>query len=74
MQQFVTPHPGRTPPEANIVNRKDYKLDFAVTEFRPNEYVLTIDKFIPEYGWMSQQYFLTSAELQRVQTALNGVK
>ena len=74
MQPYVTPHPARTPPEANIVNRSDYKLDFAVTEFRTGEYVLTIDKFIPEYGWISQQYFLDAAELARVQTALNAPK
>lgn len=73
MQPYVTPHPGRTP-SANIVNRADYKLDIAVTEFRPEQFVLTIDKFIPEHGWCSQQYFLDAAELARVQSALNGVK
>lgn len=74
MQPYVTPHPGRTPPKANIVDRQDYKLDIAVTEFRPEQFVLTIDKFISEHGWISQQYFLTPAELERVQSALNGIK
>ena len=73
MQPYITPHPGRTP-GANIINTVNYKLDMKVTEFRPAEFVLTIDKFIPEHGWISQQYFLTPEELERVQTALNGVK
>ena len=71
MQQYVTPHPGRTP-GANIVNRLDYKLNFDIKEFRQNQYVLTIDTFIPEHGWISKQYFLTPEELVRVQEAING--
>jgi hypothetical protein len=74
MQPYVTPHPGRTPPEANIVNRSDYKLDFTVSEFRTGEYVLTIDSFIPEHGWISKQYFLDAAELARVQAVINAPK
>ena len=73
MQPHVTPHPGRTP-GPNIINNANYKLDMKVTEFRPEQFVLTIDKFIPEHGWISQQYFLTPEELARVQSALNGVK
>ena len=74
MQPYTVPLPGRTPPKANIIDKADYKLDMKVTEFRPEQFVLTIDKFIPEHGWISQQYFLTPEELARVQTALNGVK
>ena len=74
MQQYVTPHPGRTPPEANIVNRADYKLDVKVKEFRQNQYVLTIDTFITEHGWISKQYFLDAQELARVQSALNATE
>ena len=75
MQQYVTPHPGRTPAvKGNIVNRPDYKLDFNLTEFRQNQYVLTIDTFIPEHGWISKQFFLTPEELVRVQLALDGTE
>jgi hypothetical protein len=75
MQKFVTPHPGRTPAQkGNIVNREDYKLDVQVKEFRQNQYVLTIDSFIPEHGWISKQYFLTPEELVRVQHALDASK
>ncbi len=58
----------------NIIDRTDYKLNFGLTEFRPSEHVLTIDRFIPEYGWVSQQYFLNAEELNRIQQVLNGPK
>jgi hypothetical protein len=74
MQQYVTPAPGRTPAKGNIVNRTDYKLDFNLTEFRPSEFVLTIETFIPEHGWISKQFFLTPDELVRVQSALNATE
>ena len=74
MQPYVTPHPARTPDKGNIVNRTDYKLNFDLTEFRPSEHVLTIDRFIPEYGWVSQQYFLNAEELKSIQTVLNAAK
>jgi hypothetical protein len=74
MQPYTTPHPGRTPAKGNIVNRTDYKLDFGCVEFRPGEHVLTIDRFIPEYGWISQQYFLSAEELYRIQQVLNGTE
>lgn len=70
MQKYVTPHPGRTPPEPNIVNREDYKLNFLVREFRPNEYQLSIEKFIPETGWTQQQFFLTETELNSIKEAI----
>ena len=62
------------PAKGNIVNRPDYKLDFNCAEFRPGEYVLTIDTFITEHGWISKQYFLDAQELARVQSALNAPK
>lgn len=74
MQKFVTPHPGRSPakPEpGNIVNRPDYKLDVSLTEFRTAQFVLTIDTFITEHGWISKQYFLTEDELDKVKAVLN---
>jgi hypothetical protein len=74
MQKYITPAPGRTPSKGNIVNRPDYKLDFNLTEFRQNQYVLTIDTFIPEHGWISKQFFLTPEELVRVQSALDGTE
>ena len=77
MQQPVTPKPGQTPtrwvePKGNIVDREDYKLDFQVKEFRPQEFVVTIEKFIPEHGWIAQQFFLDENELDRIKAALNG--
>ena len=74
--KYYTPHPGRTParwvaPKGNITNRDDYKLDVKVKEFRQNQYVLTIEKFIPEHGWVSDQYFLTPEELVRIQDVLS---
>jgi hypothetical protein len=74
MQTYITPAPGRTPSKGNIVNRTDYKLDFNCVEFRPGEHVLTIDRFIPEHGWISQQYFLTESELKSIQQILNGTE
>ena len=77
MQIPVTPKPGQSPkrwvePQGNIVDREDYKLDFQVKEFRQNQYVLTIESFIPEHGWISKQFFLTPDELVRIQDALNA--
>lgn len=72
MQKFVTPHPGRTPAKGNIVSREDYKLDFNLREYRQGEYALTIEKFIPEHGWISQQFFITDDELKRIQEIING--
>ena len=75
MQRYVTPAPGRwTPPKGNIVDREDYKLDFNLKEFRQNQYVLTIEKFIPEHGWIAQQYFLSPEELVRIQSVLDASK
>ena len=79
MQKFITPAPGRTPerwvaPRGNITNREDYKLDVQVKEFRQNQYVLTIESFIPEHGWVTKQFFLTPEELVRVQHALNATE
>ena len=70
--KYYTPHPGRTPrTKGNITNRDDYKLDVNLKEFRQNQYVLTIEKFIPEHGWVSDQYFLTPEELVRIQDVLS---
>lgn len=79
MQKFVTPAPGRTAqrwqaPKGNIVDREDYKLDFNLKEFRQNQYVLTIEKFIPEHGWVSQQFFLDPEELARIQSILDAAQ
>lgn len=71
MQKYVTPAPGRTP-RGNIVNRADYRLDIRLQEFRDNEYMLTIDKFIPETGWCEQKFFLTPDELELIRQQING--
>jgi hypothetical protein len=69
MQQYVTPLPGRSP-EPNITNRDDYKLDIRLKEFRQNEHLLTVRKFIPETNWTEQKFFLTQEELARLQDAI----
>lgn len=75
MQRYVTPAPGRwQPPRGNIINREDYKLDINLREYRSGEYVVTIEKFIPEHGWIAQQFFLTEDELDLVKAALNDGK
>ncbi len=71
MQPYITPAPGRTP-SANVVNRPDYKLDIRLSEFRQNEYLLAINKFIPETGWCEQKFFLTQEELACIQDVING--
>jgi hypothetical protein len=70
MQPYVTPQPGRTP-GPNIVDRPDYKLNVQLTEFRQNEFLLSINKFIPETGWCEQKFFLTPEELVRIQDAIS---
>lgn len=71
MQKYVTPAPGRTP-RGNIVNRADYGLDIRLQEFREDQYMLTIDKFIPETGWRSQNFFLTPDELELIRQQINA--
>lgn len=71
MQKFVTPHPGRTP-SANITDRADYKLNVSLTEYRTEEYLLTISRWIPEQQWQEHRYFLTPAELVCLQAQING--
>lgn len=69
MQQYVTPAPGRSP-EPNITNRADYKLDIRLQEFRQDQYLLTIRKFIPETNWTEQKFFLTPEELTQLKDAI----
>jgi len=70
MQPYVTPQPGRAP-GANIVNRADYKLDVQLTEFRPQEYLFSINRYMPETAWQRQQFFLTLDELNEIRKQLN---
>jgi hypothetical protein len=74
--KYYTPAPGRTPerwvaPRGNITNREDYKLDVKLKEFRQNQYVLTIERFLPEHGWSTEQYFIDPEELARIQDILS---
>jgi len=73
MQRFTTPAPGRTP-GANITDRPDYKLDVQLKEFRQNEYLLTIKRWIPEHKWTEQRFFLTPEELVRLQEELDNAR
>ena len=73
MGPYVTPHPGRTP-GPNVVDREDYKLDVKLTEFKPEQYQLTIKRWIPENGWQHYEYFLTPEELKAVQQSINASK
>lgn len=70
MKLPVTPHPGRTP-EANIINREDYKLDLSLRKHGNDQYVLKIKKYIPELGWREFFFMVSPEELDRIRTALD---
>lgn len=70
MKQPVTPHPGQTP-EANIINREDYKLDLSLRKHSNDQYVLKIKKYIPELGWREFFFMISPDELLRIQTVLD---
>lgn len=72
MQQYVTPHPGRTPADNYIVDREDYKLSITLIEFRPGEFQLCLDKFIQESGWHNTQYFVTQTELNKIRSIIGA--
>lgn len=55
-----------------IVNRADYKLSIALEQFRPEEYLLSISRWIPETAWQEHRYFLTAEELLTIQEIVNG--
>ena len=64
MQRFTTPLPGRTNSKL-IRDQEDYKLDVELQEFRPDEYMLSIRRWIPETGWADMRLFLTPEELKQ---------
>jgi hypothetical protein len=70
MKLPVTPLPGQTP-EANIVNKQDYKLDISLRKHSPDQYVLKIKKYIPELGWREFFFMVTPEELDRIRLALD---
>ena len=70
MKLPVTPLPGQTP-EANIVNKQDYKLDISLRKHSPDQYVLKIKKYIPELGWREFFFMVSPEELDRIRTALD---
>ena len=73
MQQYVTPQPGRTPPQANITDRDDYKLDVKVNRLDQNQYMVKVSRWIPERGWHDIKLFLDPEELARLHRAIEEV-
>lgn len=74
MQQYVTPLPGRTPPQPNITDREDYKLDVRVTSLPKNQFMVTIRRYIPETGWVDTKLFLEPEEMVRLQRAMEEIQ
>jgi len=65
MQKFVTPHPGRTP-GPNLINTDDYKMHIVKAEYRPGDWEILIERWIPETGWTRTQLLLTTAQLEKL--------
>jgi hypothetical protein len=70
MQRYTVPHPGRTPPEPNIVNREDYKMHIVKREWSPGEHEILIERWIPETGWTRTQILTDDAGLLKIGHAL----
>ena len=73
MQQYVTPHPGRTPPPkplGNVIDEEHYKVNVTLTELRNENWQVEIETWIPENGWSKKELFLTVEELRRLHHAL----
>jgi len=68
MQQYVTPHPGRTGP--NLVNTDLYKMHCIKHEYSPDEFEILIERWIPETGWSRTQLMLSKAQLDKFQSIL----
>jgi len=69
MQQYVTPHPGRTQ-GPNLANTEDYKMHVIKREYQPGEYEILIESWIPETGWTRTQLLLTVEQLDKLRTVL----
>lgn len=72
MQPYTTPHPGRTPAKhgPNIVDRDDYKMHIVKTEWRPGEFEILIERWIPETGWTRTQILCDATEFARIVAVL----
>ena len=71
MQKYITPAPGRTPAQPNIVNRDDYKMHILKREYAPNEFEILIERWIPEQGWTRTQIICDSLEFAKFKKALD---
>jgi hypothetical protein len=69
MQEFVTPHPGRTP-GPNLVNRDDYKMHVLKRQYHDGEWEILIERWIPETGWTRTQLMLTTEEFNKFRAIL----
>lgn len=70
MQQYITPLPGRTPhlrtrSDVLIKDTPYYKLKTQLDQYQPGNWVITVSRWMPETGWVDQQYFMESEELAR---------
>ena len=68
MQKFTTPLPGRTPSwstTTEIINRPGYKLSVTKRPVLTGEYLIQIDRTIPEHDEPTRvQLFLSKEEIE----------
>ena len=65
MQQYVTPHPGRTN-RPNVVDNDDYKMHILKRQYNPGEWEILIERWIPENGWSRTQILCNEQELNKI--------
>lgn len=57
---------------SNIVDKTDYKLNVDIKQYRPNQYMINIDRYVEGQGWLPHKFFLTKDELQKLQKTLES--
>ena len=70
MQPYTTPHLGRTP-GPNLINTEDYKMHIVKAEYRPGDFEILIERWIPETGWTRTQLLLDQEHFDKVKSILS---
>ena len=65
MQPYTVVHPGRSP-GPNLINTEDYKMHIVKAEYRPGDFEILIERWIPETGWTRTQLLLTRLQLEKL--------
>lgn len=65
MQPYTVVHPGRRP-GPNLINTEDYKMHIVKAEYRPGDFEILIERWIPETGWTRTQLLLTRLQLEKL--------